>query len=97
MRKFLNVFDFFKTTLAINFAVCLCAVVFGGLEFFYISFLSFGFVLSILFKEVYRKSDYLFYSNNGVSKRMLLFSSYIMTFGFAVLMAVFVILIKKLL
>lgn len=96
MRKLLNVFDFFKTTLLINFAVSMCSIVFGGFDVFYIAFVSFGFLLSILFKEVYRKEDYLFYANNGVSKRKLLIFSYLLNFSLVVLIAAVVILIKKL-
>lgn len=97
MRKLLNVFDFFKTTLLINFAVSICSIVFGGFDVFYIAFVSFGFLLSILFKEVYRKNDYLFYTNNGVSKFKLLIFSYLLNFCLVILIAAVVVLIKKIL
>lgn len=95
MRKLLNVFDFFKTTLLINLAVSSCSIVFGGFDVFYVAFVSFGFLLSILFKEVYRKQDYLFYANNGVSKVKLIMFSYFLNIPLIVLIAAVIILIKK--
>ncbi|MDR7209655.1 hypothetical protein J2W48_001593 [Flavobacterium piscis] len=51
----------------INLVVCSISVLLGGFGYFFIMFLSFGFLGSIGFKELYRKSDYLFYANNGIS------------------------------
>lgn len=96
MRKLLNIFEFFKTTLTINLAVCFIAVLLGGFDYFFIMFLSFGFLMSVCFKEFYRKSDYLFYFNNGVSKIQLLIFSYSFTFFSAILIGFMIFLIKKL-
>jgi hypothetical protein len=96
IRKLLNIFEFFKTTLVINLAVCSIAVLLGGFDYFFTMFLSFGFLMSICFKEFYRKSDYLFYSNNGISKIQLWVSSYVLTFCVTVLIGMMIFLIKKL-
>jgi hypothetical protein len=79
----------------INLTVCAIAVLLGGFDYFFIMFLSFGFLMSIGFKELYRKNDYLFYSNNGISKLWLLLSSYVMTFVATILIGLIVFLIKK--
>jgi hypothetical protein len=96
IRKLLNIFEFFKTTLVINLAVCSIAVLLGGFDYLFTMFLSFGFLMSICFKEFYRKSDYLFYSNNGISKIQLWVSSYVLTFCVTVLIGMMIFLIKKL-
>jgi len=95
IRKLFNIFEFFKTTLVVNLAVCAIAVMFGGFDYFFILFLSFGFLMSIGFKELYRKNDYLFYSNNGISKLWLLILSYLITFCTTVLIGLMIFLIKK--
>jgi len=77
-------------------AVCSIAVLLGGFDYFFIMFLSFGFLMSFGFKELYRKSDYLFYSNNGVTKIQLWIFSYILTYCAAVLISLIIFLIKKL-
>jgi len=51
--------------------------------------------MSVGFKELYRKNDYLFYSNNGISKLWLLVFSYLMTFAATILIGLIVFLIKK--
>jgi len=58
-------------------------------------FLSLGFFVSIVFKEVYRKNEYLFYANNGISKIKLLLGTYFFTFYATVLIGLIVFLIKK--
>lgn len=95
IRKLSNIFEFFKTTLVVNLAICTIAVLLGGFDYFFIMFLSFGFLMSIGFKELYRKNDYLFYSNNGISKVWLLILSYFMTFCTTILIALIIFLIKK--
>jgi len=79
-----------------NLAVCSIAVLFGGFDYFFIIFLSFGFLMSIGFKELYRKSDYLFYLNNGVTKIQLWIFSYFFTFCTTILIGLMIFLIKKL-
>lgn len=94
MKKLLNIFDFFQSTLLINLAVCLLFVVFAGIEAFFISFLSLGFMASIFFKEQYRENEYLFYLNNGVSKLNIILFSYLMTIATSVILSGIVFLIK---
>ncbi|PXY44683.1 hypothetical protein DMB68_14605 [Flavobacterium hydrophilum] len=59
-------------------------------------FLSFGFLMSIGFKEFYRKSDYLFYYNNGISKTQLWVFSYLFTIFMTIVIGLIIFLIKKL-
>ncbi|OXB09594.1 hypothetical protein B0A81_05545 [Flavobacterium plurextorum] len=82
--------------MVINFAICAVAVLLAGFDSFFVVFLSFGFLVSIGFKEIYRKNDYLFYLNNGVSKLELLFFSYLLTFCSSVFIAFIVLLTNKL-
>ena len=93
-KKWSNVFEFFKSTLLINFSVCLVTMLFGGVDSFFFIFASFGFMITVLYKELYRKTDYLFYSNNGVSKVQLLGYSYVFTLGLAVLGFVLILILK---
>ncbi len=96
MRKLANIFEFFKSTLAINLTVCAIPVFLAGYDYFFIYFLSLGFLLSIGYKELYRKNEYLFYSNNGISKIQLLVSSYILTFFSTIVLGLILFLIKQL-
>ncbi|MGC4040774.1 MAG: hypothetical protein QM710_08340 [Flavobacterium sp.] len=87
MRKsLLNLFEFFKSALAVNLALSLCAVLFGGLSLFAIVFLTFGFAVSIAVKEVTYKNHYLFYYNNGLSKAKLWFYCYLINVLFLLLL-----------
>jgi hypothetical protein len=79
MKIVLNTFEFFKSTLLINLSVCLASILFGGINSFFFIFASFGFISSILYKEIYKKNEYLFYSNNGISKVKLIGFSYFYT------------------
>jgi hypothetical protein len=72
------------------------AIIFGGFGSFFICFLSFGFLMSLGFKEIYRKNDYLFYLNNKISKIQLFIYSYILTFFAATFFGLIVFVIKKL-
>lgn len=96
MRKVLNVFAFFKSTLAINIALSAFTFVLGGIDGFVTIFLTFGFIVSISIKEIYDKSNYIFYFNNGLSKLKLWLYSYVMTVVFAVLFASVLILLEQL-
>ena len=71
VRIYANAFEFFKSTIPINLGTSLFVGFFGGLIAFNYSIVSFGFVLSLVFKEVRNKSEYLFYFNNGISKKQL--------------------------
>jgi len=53
------------------------AFLFAGIDYFLFIMATVGFVASILFKEMYRQNEYLFYSNNGISKVKLLFWSFL--------------------
>ena len=84
-KKWANIFEFFKSTLAINFAVSFFVYLFGGLIAFNYSVLSFGFVLSLFFKEVNAKNEYVFYFNNQISKIQLWLYSWCFTFVFLII------------
>lgn len=78
-KKFLNLLEFFKSTLLVNISLSTVSMLFGGITIFATVFLSFGFVLSISIIETNRKNNYLFYYNNGLSKKQLWIFSYIFT------------------
>lgn len=80
MRKVANIFEFFKSTLAVNIAVCVLPLLFNGLVAFNYGFLSYGFLLSLAVKEVNSKNEYLFYYNNQISKTQLWISSWAFSF-----------------
>ena len=94
-RKLLNIFEFFKTTLPVNLAICAISVLIGGFDYFFIMFVGFGFLMSIGFKELYRKNDYLFYANNSIPKWQLLLVSYLFTCFTVVIVGLIVFLIRK--
>jgi hypothetical protein len=54
--------------LVINLAFCVLPVLFLGVFAFKYTFLTVGFAVSLLFKEVNAKNEYLFYYNNNISK-----------------------------
>jgi len=82
--------------LLVNVTSCAVSVLIGGFDYFFIMFLSVGFLISIGFKELYRKNEYLFYLNNGISKWQLLLFSYLFTFIATVIVRLIVFLIKAL-
>lgn len=79
-KKWSNLYEFFKSTLAINLAASFFVFLFGGLIAFNYSVLTFGFALSLFFKEVNVKNEYVFYYNNRISKIQLWFYSWFFTF-----------------
>jgi hypothetical protein len=81
IKKLGNIFEFFKSTIAINLAVSLLPLLFGGLLVFNYSVVSFGFVISLAVKEINSKNEYLFYFNNGLSKGALWFYSWCFILG----------------
>ncbi|PZX95130.1 hypothetical protein DOS84_00735 [Flavobacterium aquariorum] len=95
-RKWSNLFEFFKSTLAINFAVSFFVFLFGGLIAFNYSVLTFGFALSLFFKEVNAKNEYVFYFNNTISKIQLWVYSWFFTFVFLAICSFVFNLIRKL-
>jgi hypothetical protein len=94
-KKWMNAFEFFKSTLAVNFAVSLSVFLIGGSIAFNYSVLTFGFVLSLLFKEVNAKNEYVFYFNNQISKIQLWIYSWCFTFVFLAVCSFVFNLIKK--
>jgi hypothetical protein len=76
IKKLGNTFEFFKSTIAINLAVSILPLLFGGLLVFNYSVVSFGFAISLAVKEINSKNEYLFYFNNGLSKGALWFYSW---------------------
>jgi hypothetical protein len=95
-KKWSNLFEFFKSTLAINLAASFFVFLLGGLIAFNYSVLTFGFGLSLLFKEVNAKNEYVFYFNNKISKIQLWVYSWCFTFVFLVICAFVFNLIRKL-
>ena len=77
-KKAQNIVEFYKTTILINLALSLASALFSGFYGFAFCFISFGFISSILMKEVNKKNDYLFYYNNGVTKSQLWVCSFIL-------------------
>jgi hypothetical protein len=96
MRKVQNVFAFFKSTLAINIAVSILFFYVGGLSAFISIFLTLGFVVSLAIKEIYNKSNYIFYFNNGLSKLQLWLFSYFITVIVALVFSSIIIFLKLL-
>lgn len=94
-RKWSNLFEFFKSTLAINFATSFFVFLFGGLIAFNYSVLTFGFGLSLLFKGINAKNEYVFYFNNKISKIQLWVYSWCFTFVFLAICSFVFNLIKK--
>jgi hypothetical protein len=50
LQKANNLFEFFKSTLVINLAVCVVPILFVGLFAFKYTFLTFGFAVSLAVK-----------------------------------------------
>lgn len=73
-KKWLNVFSFFKSIFIVNFLFSILCLIFIDTKSFTICFLTFGYFLSLLLKELYpkRKAEYIFYYNNGLTKVELL-------------------------
>lgn len=80
----------------VNIASCAVSALIGGFDYLFIMFLSVGFLISIGFKELYRKNEYLFYANNGISKWQLLLFSYLFTCFATVVIGLIVFLINTL-
>jgi len=52
-------------------AFCVLPVLYLGIFAFKYTFLTFGFAVSLLVKEINAKNEYLFYYNNNISKTEL--------------------------
>lgn len=72
-----------------NCSFSLLGLFLGSLDYFLFAFATIGFFFSILFKERYRKNEYLFYSNNGISKNRLILSAFLLNLVF-VLTVIFI-------
>jgi hypothetical protein len=70
-KKLHNILEFYKTTLSINSGTSAFVALILSLQFAFVYFLTFGFLISFLIKEVRYKEEYLFYRNNGVGKVQL--------------------------
>ena len=95
IRKLHNIFEFYKSTLAINSAISLMCFLFGGFSEFILTFMTFGFAVSIAMHEVRKKEEYLFYFNNGLSKVQLwIFSMLLNGLSVLLLSCVYVFILK---
>ncbi|MFV8269248.1 hypothetical protein ACNQGP_04830 [Flavobacterium sp. GT2N3] len=72
--------------MTINVSITVLAWVFGGFETSKYVLIIFGFLISILIKEVNAKNEYLFYYNNGVSKLQLFVYGFLMNFVFSMVL-----------
>ncbi|HEX9152138.1 MAG TPA: hypothetical protein VF842_08650 [Flavobacterium sp.] len=88
--KISNIFEFYKSTLTITLSISVLAWVLAGFETFKCVLVVFGFLISILVKEVNAKNEYLFYYNNGISKIKLLTFSFLMNFVFSIFFIVII-------
>lgn len=95
-RKTANIFEFFKSTIAINYTISLLALFLIGLSGFFIVSISFGFVVSIVTKEVKDNQYYLFYFNNGLSKYHLWIYSFLINLFLSVFIVFALIFLKSL-
>jgi hypothetical protein len=87
LQKANNIYEFFKSTLVINLAVCVVPMLFLGLFAFKYTFLTVGFAASLAVKEFNSKNEYLFYYNNAISKRQLWLCAWGCTFVFIVILS----------
>ncbi|WP_016989674.1 hypothetical protein [Flavobacterium sp. ACAM 123] len=87
LQKANNLFEFFKSTLVINLAVCVVPILFLGLFAFKYTFLTVGFAVSLAVKELNSENEYLFYYNNAISKKELWLSAWGCAFVFLVILS----------
>lgn len=80
-----------------NFAFSAGSMLFGGFTTAFVVFISVGYALSLAVLEIYNKNQYLFYFNNGLSKKQLFIYGYVLSMLFALLIAVVMALLKMLL
>ncbi|NGY36468.1 hypothetical protein FQU23_002970 [Flavobacterium sp. XN-5] len=87
LQKVNNIFEFFKSTLVINLAVCVLPILFLGVFAFKYTFLTVGYAASLAVKEFKSKNEYLFYYNNAISKMELWLYAWSYTFVFLVILS----------
>lgn len=80
----------------VNLAISIFPFIIGGLEAFEAVFLSVGFFINILIKELNAKNEYLFYHNNKISLINLWIYSYLLNFIVLVIIVIFYNFIKQL-
>ena len=77
IKKYCNIFEFYKSTFLVNFALSLCAFLLNSWDGFMMTFATIGLITSLAIKEINNKSEYNFYYNNGVSKMELWLFSFV--------------------
>ncbi len=80
----------------VNFSCSLFGLFLGSFSGFLFMLATIGFLFSIFFKERYRKNEYLFYSNNGISKNRLIFFSFLLNLFVVLILALLAAFILKL-
>ena len=95
-KKWLNVFSFFKSNFTINFLISILCLIFTDTKSFIICFLTFGFFISLILRELYpnRKIEYIFYYNTGLTKNELIFYSFLFNVIFITLFNIILFLCK---
>ena len=89
-KKWLNVFSFFTGNFIVNFLVSILCLIFVDTKAFIICFLSLGYFISLLFRELYpnKKTEYLFYYNNGITKTELIAYCFLLNMAFITLFTI---------
>jgi hypothetical protein len=83
-RKLQNLLEFYKSIAFFNFLCSLLIAILINAESGFYYFIGVGFLLSLGIFEIRNKKNYLFYSNNGLSKvNLILFS-----FGFNLIVGI---------
>lgn len=88
IKKYYNIFEFYKSTYLVNFAMSLCAFLLSGSFGFMMTFATIGLITSLAIKEINNKSEYNFYRNNGVSKMELWLFSFVFNLIFIALIQI---------
>jgi hypothetical protein len=96
IRQFQNILAFYRSTLAINLAVSFLPLLFNKIGAFLFLFTTFGYVVSIAIKEVYKNDNYLFYYNNRLTKIQLWIYGMILNFVTALFFFLLIVFFLKL-
>lgn len=84
------VFNYYKVISGVNLPFSYLFGYIYGLAAFVVSFVVFGFILSIFFFELYYKQRYYFYYNRGFSKSRLIGLSFLANLLLTVLLFIIV-------
>jgi hypothetical protein len=95
IRKARNIFEFFKSIVAVNLAVSALPLVFGGFDVFILVFLTIGFAASLARKEISEGNEYIFYHNNGLGKWQLWAMSFMLHLITVLLLSVAFVLFNR--